>query len=158
MKRKHDGGHETDVFKLQLDNSTQQLENTSIQNQFQPTKRVKLLSEDLGRRINERPLSPCSNSSSSAASSIAFGRGSGPENFQLALRLPSGRRLANIRYSAERTPLQIISEVIPEANRATIAQDYTAFINEVPRRQLILDAPLWAQNIPSRTMIFIEEN
>ncbi|CBY38072.1 unnamed protein product [Oikopleura dioica] len=98
------------------------------------------------RRINERPLSPCSNSSSSAASSIAFGRGSGPENFQLALRLPSGRRLANIRYSAERTPLQIISEVIPEANRATIAQDYTAFINEVPRRQLILDAPLWAQN------------
>jgi len=26
-----------------------QLENTSIQNQFQPTKRVKLLSEDLGR-------------------------------------------------------------------------------------------------------------
>ncbi|CAG5112387.1 Oidioi.mRNA.OKI2018_I69.chr2.g6607.t1.cds [Oikopleura dioica] len=151
MKRKHEGD-ETDVFKLQLDNSTQQLENTSIQHQHQ-TKRVKLLSEDLGR-----PLSPCSNSSSSAASSIAFGRGAGPEYFQLALRLPSGRRLANIKYSAERTPLQIITEVIPEANRATIAHDYTAFINEVPRRQLILDAPLWAQNIPSRTMIFIEEN
>merc|ERR1719223_1213723 len=130
LERNSDGGHETDVFKLQLDNSTQQLENTSIQNQLQPTKRVKLLSEDLGR-----PLSPCSNSSSSAASSIAFGRG--PESFQLALRLPSGRRLANIRYSAERTPLQIISEVIPEANRATIAQDYTAFINELLFRSLV---------------------